>query len=195
MSAPLHPSDLALVEGVLAGRRECLERLVGVLARVPAIVRAKDRRMATPLAEEELDDVVQEALMAIWGKLGEFRGEAALSTWVYGFAVRELLKQRQNRARWRDRRRALDGDFDESRSGARGSDSDFDASERGWVLSAIEQLETPFADVLRAKHFEDWTFERISQERDIPLGTVKTRYYRALELLRAKLGPRGQGVR
>lgn len=57
---------------------------------VPAILRAENHRLGSPLRYEEVEDLIQDTLAAVWGKIDRFLGEARLETWAYPFCVLEL---------------------------------------------------------------------------------------------------------
>ena len=52
------------------------------------------------------------------------------------------------------------------------------------------ELGPPGSDIVRLKHFEDESFSDIARRLEMPLGSVKTHYYRALEKLRLVLEAR-----
>jgi RNA polymerase sigma-70 factor (ECF subfamily) len=173
--------DLELVRAARAGDARALEGLARAFSRVPAFVRAQNRRFGAPLGEEELRDVVQETFRAAWAKLDEFRGRAALDTWLFRFGTNELLKALERRRR-EAHVRPSDLSAFEARPGRGAPPLD------PLVLhQSLRRLEPHEEDLVRARHFEERSFEDIARAQGEPLGTVKARYYRALDKLRLAL--------
>ena len=105
----------AWVDGLQASgatHDRCVAQLHALLLRV---ARHEARRKATAfrLDGQELDDIVNQvaddALMAIKAKVGEFRGESRFTTWAYRFVVYEVSTN-IGRHCWRNRPDALDAD-------------------------------------------------------------------------------------
>jgi RNA polymerase sigma-70 factor (ECF subfamily) len=96
MPVGLDPDSAAWL-GVLTGtgpeREAGLARLHDLLVRI-AMTEARRRAAAHRIAGPELDDLAYQAaadaLLAITGKLGQFRGESRFTTWAYKFVVFEV---------------------------------------------------------------------------------------------------------
>lgn len=175
--------DLDLVRGALRGRRADERELLERLRCVPRMVARQHERLGRPLGRDEEQDVVQDALVAIWRKLERFDGRVALETWIYPFCVFELL--RRLRARHGLPRLLADdlaGSALEPIAPAQPSHLDFEP-----VLAELDGLPPELSAILRLKHFEDMTFEEVGIRLDLSPNTAKTRYYRGLEALRNKL--------
>ena len=185
MSNPAE-QDLALARAARGGDPESVARLADRLACVPGVVRSMHGRLGHPLREEELDEVVQETLAALWAKLERFDGRSALETWAYGFCGTQLIKFLERKRR---RSNLSYGLRTEDLSGAAERDEQLSRLEFEWVHAALERLGPPADDVVRLKHFEELTFEEIGQRLSISPNTAKTHYYRALERLREALAP------
>ena len=56
------------------------------------------------------------------------------------------------------------------------------------VYAAMENLAAEDVRIIRLKHFEEHTFDSIALRLALSVNTVKTRYYRAIEKLRRRLG-------
>ena len=174
------PSDLALVHAVRRGDRAAANDLVERLACIPAMIRARERRLGAPLTEHERDETVQETLAAMWAKLGRFRGRTSVEAWAYGFALREHYKalERRRRAPRQAPDPVLFGGVQEEEEPR----EDYRA-----VHESLQSLEPPNDEIVRLKHFEDLTFSEIGRELRLSPNTVKTRYYRAIGRLRSQL--------
>ena len=181
---PSHPIDLSLVRGVLEGDSGSHSAFVERMGRVPRLVREGHRRMGGSLDPHELEDVVQETLAAIWTKLPNFEGRASLETWAFRFGRNELLKAFDRRRRHQGR---VEGDAEEL-----GEPEEEDSSpqiEPHLLHQKLANLDPVSASIVRERHFEARSFQEIASAREEPLGTVKTRYYRAIDRLRSALTP------
>ena len=178
-----HARDLDLVRRACGDDPWAGQELADRLSCVPAMVRARHRKLGAPLSDEELKDVVQDTLVTVLSRLESFEGRSSLETWAYGFVVRELykgfdrLRRRPRRVEWSDERSA--GLVDESHTARR---DDYSV-----VHDTIHSIGPPGSEIIRLKHFQLMTFEEIAEELEMPLGTVKTRYYRSVERLRVLL--------
>jgi RNA polymerase sigma-70 factor (ECF subfamily) len=145
------------------------------------VVTHKNALLGAPLGAGDLEDVVQDALVAIWRKLGEYRGDGTLEAWIYRFSLLELL------ARLRDRRRFPRLVDDVGAEAGADSAAALLAREesRERLYRLLERVERPQGEVLRMKHLEGLEFEEIAARLGLPRNTVKTRYYRGLRRLRA----------
>jgi len=137
----------------------------------------------------EACDCVQEAFLSAYRGIGKFRREARFSTWLYGIVV----NQAKNRLRQMKSRRghesltdmhsrhgeALCGDC----SAAPLTESLADQWERkeleAKVQTCIVGLEHDFREVLVLKDIQDLSYEEIRDALHIPVGTVKSRLFRA----------------
>ena len=173
--------ELVRVRAALSGDGPALEALARSMARVPGFVRAQNRRFGSPLGEEELSDVVQETFRAAWAKLGEYEGRSAFDTWLFSFGTNELLKALERR-----RRDAVVQHGDLGALEAR-APAPAPLVEPLVLHQSLRRLEPREQDLVRARHFEELAFEEIARASGEPLGTVKARYYRALEKLRTSL--------
>jgi RNA polymerase sigma-70 factor (ECF subfamily) len=145
--------------------------------------------------DHEAEDVVQETYMRAFPKLGEFRAEASLSTWLTRIAVNEALARR--------RRRRTTVDLNAIDTAARQGDSrvmifpmlpvsdpEADAARsevRRLLEHAIDQLPEPFRIVFVMRAVEEMSTEETAFYLGLRKETVKTRLHRARKLLRSAL--------
>jgi len=180
-----HRSDLDLVQQARAGNAIASEQLIGRLSCIPAMLRELHRRYGAPLGADELVEVEQSTLAALWSKLASFQGRASLETWAYRFTQHELLKAFERR----DRRRLYVEDSEGHLARAEQPVSEEPAVDARVLAECIERVGPPACDVIRARHFEELSFEVIAERYAEPVNTIKARYYRGLERLRELLEP------
>src|SRR5882724_4176983 len=146
--------------------------------------------------EEDARDATQETFLAAFRNLRGFRGEAKVSSWLHRIAVNQCIT-RQRRAKVRNEA-ALD---DEQEKDA----ANFSAPLRYSPARAVECRQTTQAvrravnslpvelrQVVVMKEFEELTFREIAEALDLPLSTVKSRLYTALQQLQMRLRKFGQ---
>jgi RNA polymerase sigma-70 factor (ECF subfamily) len=97
--------------GSAGGERQAAEReLHARLVRI-ALSEVRRRSVSSPVTGPELDDVAHQAagdaMLAILGKLGDFRGESRFTTWTYRFVILEV-SAKLGRHYWRNPPVALD---------------------------------------------------------------------------------------
>lgn len=183
-AGPVHASDLDLVKRALAGEPLAVELVCRRLACVPAILRDRHARYGAPLRLEELEEVQQETLVALWAKLAVYEGRASLETWAFRFTVLELLKCLARR----DRRRQFVADPEAELERAPQREDPEPLLEPERVHAGLERLGPPANDIIRMRHFEELSFEEIARAHGEPVNTIKARYYRGMERLRELLG-------
>ena len=183
-----HPADLELVQRILQGEPSAVEEYLTRMHCVRRFLAAKNKAFGTPLSAQELEDTIQSTLLALWGKLASFAGHGSLESWAYRFSHLELLNRLQSLRRLPRFLDDLPGEATGARAREPAADPAPDPFEHEQLYRALERLEATAADVLRAKHLDGLTFEEIAAREAVPVNTVKTRYYRALEKLRVQLG-------
>jgi RNA polymerase sigma-70 factor (ECF subfamily) len=141
-------------------------------------------RMLASAAEAE--EIAQEVFLRVHRSIGEFRGEARLSTWLYAIASRLCL----NRLATADRRRPREGD----ETLLRLPSSTPDASavlERGELEAALHEAIAGLPEdrriVVVLRDLEGLPYDDIAAVLDLELGTVRSRLHRARLELKAKL--------
>jgi RNA polymerase sigma-70 factor (ECF subfamily) len=152
---------------------------------VPAILRVENARLGRGLRPDELEDLVQDTLVAVWRKIDRYMGEAKLETWVWEFCALELrsaLRRQGRRARLLDEQNLVPP---ERCAGVETPSIDYED-----VYESLDRLPEEERVVVRLKHFSHLTFEQTAQRLGLSPNTVKTRYYRALLRLRRWLAPR-----
>jgi len=176
-------ADLALARAAKRGDSDAVQRFMERMRCVPRILAALNRRTGRSLGPDELDDLAQDALAAVWAKLGAFEGHSALESWVYRFCLFELM----NAVRRKRREPASPAALDEAIVPAARTAAEIGLAET--VERALERIGPPAADVFRMKYFQGLTLEEIAARLGRSSNTVKSWYYRGLEDLRAFLEP------
>jgi len=180
-------ADRRLLSAARTGDPHALSRAAHRLAYIPRIMRALNARAGHPLADPDVEDASGDAVTAAWRKADRFDGRVRLESWLYGFALVEFRRARRRRAQ---RRQASS---DSSPEVVDRREDPVDAADReGAVAEAMETLPDEERVVVALKHFDDLTFEEIAERLEIPVGTSKSRYYRALRLLRQRLSERSE---
>lgn len=132
-------------------------------------------------------DAAQEAFLRIWKGLKGFRGQSALSTWIFAVTRNTALTERQSAAL----RPTLP--LDDALAGAliRDGRAQPKAPARaGFDITAlVSELRPQYQQVIRLYYLEENSYEEVSRMLDIPLGTVKTLLHRARLELVALLAP------
>ena len=172
--ASLH--DVELCSYAAAGERRAFGELV---RRHGSGVRGLLRRMGAQAAEA--DDTAQDAFLAAFERIAEFRGEGTFAGWVKKIAARQYLRRLQ-----RDKRLTAFAQQDveeEADVSAGDADHRIDLDEALKVLSASERVCVSMCYGAGLSHGE------AAEALNLPLGTVKSHVKRGLEKLRARLAP------
>ena len=181
-------TDQRLVDRVLAGDKNAFNMLVlRYQHRVAALV----GRFVHDAQEAE--DVCQEAFIKAYRALPLFRGDSAFYTWLYRIAVNTAKNHLVSRNR---RPPASDLDVDEA-----------EVSEIGTVLreienpegslateklkqaitAAVEDLPEDLRTAFTLREFSGLSYEDITEVMDCPVGTVRSRIFRAREAIDKKI--------
>jgi RNA polymerase sigma-70 factor (ECF subfamily) len=173
--ANLH--DVELCAYAAAGERRAFGELV---RRHGSAVRGLLRRMGAQPAEA--DDTAQDAFLAAFERIAEFRGEGTFAGWVKRIAARQYLRRLQREKRLTAL--AAEEAADETEVKQVGdADHRIDLDEALKVLSAAERLCVSMCYGAGLSHGE------AAEALNLPLGTVKSHVKRGLEKLRARLAP------
>jgi RNA polymerase sigma-70 factor (ECF subfamily) len=134
----------------------------------------------------EAEEVAQEAFVRAHRALGDFRGDAKLSTWLYAITSRLCL----NRLASGERRLARQGEETLLRlsDSTPRPDAALERNELEAALGrAIAELPEERRIVVVLRDLEGLSYEEIAQALDLELGTVRSRLHRARADLRDKL--------
>ncbi len=129
-----------------------------------------------------IDDVVQETYIRAYRHLekGKFRGESALSTWIYSIARNESLRMAGRLGR--DEKRS-GGELNEEITTEGGPLFDHD---RDALRDAINRLPEKYRAVME-RVSQGLNEQEIARDMSLPPGTVKSRAHRGREILRKML--------
>ncbi|WP_337187262.1 sigma-70 family RNA polymerase sigma factor [Phenylobacterium sp.] len=177
--ASLH--DVELCARAAAGER----RAFGELARRHgSAIRHLLRRMGAQGAEA--DDVAQDALLAAFERIAEFRGEGTFAGWVKRIAARQYLRRLQ-----REKRLAgyvAEEARDEAEGGA-AAGAGGDTERRLDLDEALKALSRPERMCVSMCYGAGLSHAEAADALNLPLGTVKSHVKRGLEKLRTRLAP------
>lgn len=177
---------------LVAGARQ------GEEAAVRAIIRHNNRRLfrvarAIVRDDSEAEDVVQESYVRAFTRLGDFRGESSLSTWLTRIVINEAygrLRRRRATVDWTtvEAVPTIEAQIIPFPSPQLDPERTMAQHEISQLLErAIDALPDAFRVVLVARLIEEMSVEETAKLLSLRPETVKTRLHRARALLRADL--------
>ncbi len=143
----------------------------------------------------EVHDVVQEAFIKAYRALANFRGESAFYTWLYRIAINTAKNHLVARGR---RPPASDVDVEEAEFyGGSQALKDIDSPEnnlfrdelQGVVNQAIRELPEDLRTAVTLRELEGLSYEEIAEVMGCPVGTVRSRIFRAREAIDKRIEP------
>lgn len=143
--------------------------------------------------DTEAQDAVQDAYLHAWRAIGQYRGDAKLSTWLTRIVVNEAVARARKGTR-RAQVTQLYGDGEQSAEAGMETGG-FDSPERGAMRQearalleqALDALPEAFRTVFVLRAVEELSGEEVAACLGIPEATVRSRFFRARAMLRAAL--------
>lgn len=182
--------DQALVARVQKGERAAFDLLVRKYQhRVAKLISRYVRDRA------EVEDVAQEAFIRAFRAIGAFRGDSAFYTWLYRIAVNTAKNYLESQGR-RPPGSDLEIEGAEQLTGAEPL-RESATPERNLltdeiaatVRRTIEALPADLRTAITLRELEGLSYEEIAEVMDCPIGTVRSRIFRAREALDRELKP------
>ena len=142
---------------------------------------------------DEVNDVVQETFIKAYRALEAFRSESAFYTWLYRIAVNTsknylLARNRRPPSFDVDLGDAENAELRRQLQNLDSPDNSLSRNELETVIDvAIKGLPADLRNALILREFEDLSYEQIADIMDCPVGTVRSRIFRAREALEEKI--------
>jgi RNA polymerase sigma-70 factor (ECF subfamily) len=186
-------ADQLLVDRVKSGDQQAFNLLVRKYER--KVVRLISRLVRDPA---EVEDVAQEAFIKVYRALPQFRGDSAFYTWLYRIAVNtaknHLVAQGRRPIPLSD---TLSEDEDGESFGREDVVSDNQTPDAELlsrqiaetVNRAIEALPQDLRTAVTLREIEGLSYEEIAEAMNCPIGTVRSRIFRAREAIAQQLRP------
>jgi RNA polymerase sigma-70 factor (ECF subfamily) len=187
-------SDAMLVERAVAGDQRAFELLV------IKYQRRIERLIGRMVRDVNLvEDIAQETFIRAYRALHQFRGDAQFYTWLYRIAVntakRFLLKLKHDPAVFQSALQSSDEDDETFQRRSEPStdetpESVLAAKEIGEAVNAaLEALPDDLKQALTLREIDGLSYEEIADVMNCPLGTVRSRIFRARESVSSKVKP------
>ena len=197
-TAPPPPdSDVMLVQRTLAGEQRAFELLV------IKYQRRVERLIGRMVRDSDLvQDIAQETFIRAYRALAQFRGDAQFYTWLYRIAVntakKQLMELKRDPLVFQSQLKSADDDE------TSGSERELNASVAdnetpeavlaskeiaNAVNAAMEALPEELRMAITLREIEGMSYEEIAQALECPIGTVRSRIFRAREAISARIKP------
>ena len=181
--ARVKQGDVRAFEMLVVKYQRRIERLIGRMVRDSDLVQ----------------DIAQETFIRAYRGLPQFRGDSAFYTWLYRIAVNSAKKALSDMKRdpWvLESSRALNEDGDEN-SRVENELSDGETPEgvlaskeiAAAVNSAIDALSEDLRQAITLREIEGLSYEEIAEVMNCPIGTVRSRIFRARDAIAQRLKP------
>lgn len=175
--------EVAAFEMLVVKYQRRIERLIGRLIRDPDLVQ----------------DVAQESFIRAYRALPQFRGESAFYTWLYRIAINTAKKTLVDLKRdpLVSEGALSHGDEDDETSRLENELSDVETPEAvlaskevaAAVNAAVDALSEDLRQAITLREVEGLSYEEIAEVMNCPIGTVRSRIFRAREAIAARLRP------
>jgi RNA polymerase sigma-70 factor (ECF subfamily) len=183
-------TDQALVERVQQGDKRAFDLLV--MKYQHRIMKVLSRYMYD---QHEVQDLAQEAFIKAYRALPNFRGDSAFYTWLYRIAINTAKNHLVAQGR-----RPPSEDIDAADAEQYDGESalkEYASPERELlkdeiqrvVADAINELPDDLKTAITLRELEGMSYEEIAEAMDCPIGTVRSRIFRAREAIDTKLKP------
>ena len=182
--------DQTLVEKVQQGDKQAFDVLV--LKYQNKIIQLVNRYVHD---SDEARDVAQEAFIKAYRAIGRFRGDSAFYTWLYRIAINTAKNYLVASGR-RPPRSDIDAQDAEQYEGATGL-KEYATPERlllrdeiqAAIVEAIDELPDELRTAITLRELEGLSYEEIAQTMECPIGTVRSRIFRARDAIDTRLKP------
>ncbi len=187
-------ADHLLIERVKRGEQKAFELLVIKYQR--KIERLIGRMVRDP---DLIQDIAQETFIRAYRALPQFRGDSAFYTWLYRIAVntakKSLVELKRDPLVTESALTSLEDEDETSRVENELSDGETPeavlASKEiaNTVNAAIEALSDDLRQAITLREIEGLSYEEIAEVMSCPIGTVRSRIFRAREAIAERLRP------
>ena len=183
--------DQLLVERAQRGDKRAFELLVEKYQR--KLARLLSRLVRDP---GEVEDVTQEAFVKAYRALPSFRGDSAFYTWLYRIGINTAknylvaMRRRAPTSTGVDAEEAEGFESSEQLRDINTPESLLLSKEiAATVNAAIESLPEELRSAIQLRELEGMSYEDIAKLMDCPIGTVRSRIFRAREAIAERLKP------
>lgn len=186
-------SDLLLVERSVAGDHKAFELLV------IKYERRIQRLIGRMVRDVDLvEDIAQETFIRAYRALAQFRGDAQFYTWLYRIAVntakKALMDMKRDPTVSENSFKSADDDetsvLENELTSSETPDAVLASKEIAeMVNSAMEALPEELRQAITLREIEGLSYEEISEAMSCPIGTVRSRIFRAREAISQRIKP------
>jgi RNA polymerase sigma-70 factor (ECF subfamily) len=187
-SETLQPSDVELIAAVLQGNQE----------RYGDLVERYEGRLVNYLFRllrnlDEAHDLAQDVFLKVYQALDRYDSQYKFSTWLFRVARNAAIDQiRKRRVQLVSTERGGDSEAGggtwEFPSPDANPYGDLRNKERGEALQkSIDALPWEYRELILLRHFGELSYEEIAKLKEMPLGTVKNKLFRARQMLKDEL--------
>ncbi|WP_018651814.1 RNA polymerase sigma factor RpoE [Actinobacillus capsulatus] len=152
------------------------------------------------VARDDIPDIVQESFIKAYRSLESFRGESAFYTWLYRIAVNTAKNHLTALGRRPPKEDILAEDAESFDAGVQLREGDTPESMvlseelKRVVFDTIESLPEELKTAITLRELEGLSYEEIAKVMQCPVGTVRSRIFRAREAIDARINPLMQQI-
>ncbi|MBU43203.1 MAG: RNA polymerase subunit sigma-70 [Spirochaetaceae bacterium] len=181
-------SEKGLIEKTLKGDQRAFMELVAPYR--TRLIRKAVSMLGNP---QDAEDILQEALVTAYRALKSFRGESGIYTWLYRIVVNKC------RDFHRSKKNAPSDSLDSVAFMIHDDRIDLEknlelSTESSYLIEQINTLDKRYREILVMRYFDDLSYQEIASVLKIQVGTVKSRLFKARELLKRAILQDGKGT-
>ena len=190
---PVIDSDALLVERAVAGDKKAFELLV------IKYHRRIQRLIGRMVRDADLvEDIAQDTFIRAYRALAQFRGDAQFYTWLYRIAIntakKALMDLKRNPTVSENSFKSDDDDetspVENELTSSETPDAVLASKEIAQIINtALEALPEELRMAITLREIEGLSYEEISETMNCPIGTVRSRIFRAREAISVKIKP------
>lgn len=179
------PDDNELIDSALAGQADAFDELIR--RHQDRLVHSLEHSLGS---REDALEAAQQAFVSAWKNLSGFRRDAAFYSWLYRIAInasRTSARRRRVSATSLDRLRDGGHTTEDPRPSSRPGHDLATAERVQLVRQALAAIPEEFRQPLILREMDGMAYDEISETLEIPVGTVRSRIFRARAELTERL--------